>query len=222
MIRNKLPLFLFLALVAVGTLRAQSVQEMTQKGWVLTFDDEFGGNALDQNRWTVGYNKWGIINHELEAYVPDAFTLKDGVLSINAERRQAEYGGKMMDYTSGAITTLGKFQQEYGYFEARCKVPSGKGFWPAFWLLPTDLSWPPEIDIFEYIGDHKNVLYFHNHYKDGAGKHQAEGFSVQGGDYSLDFHTIAVDWEPESIVWYVDGKEVARSINAYCSVASSP
>jgi beta-glucanase (GH16 family) len=192
-------------------LLAQSVQEMTQKGWTLTFQDEFDGTVLDQSKWNLGYNHWGIINHELQAYVPDAFTVQGGLLSINAEHRQAEYGGKTMEYTSGAITTLGKFQQEYGYFEARCKVPSGKGFWPAFWLLPADLSWPPEIDIFEYIGDQKNTLYFHNHYKDGEGKHQAEGFQIEGPDYSVDFHTIAVDWEPEFIAWYVDGKEVARS-----------
>ena len=206
-----LPITAILCLLAVRNLGAQSVAEMTQNGWKLAFQDEFNGEALDQSKWVIGYNHWGIINHELQAYVPDAFTLKNGILNINAEHRKAEYGGKMMEYTSGAITTLGKFQQEYGYFQIRCRVPAGKGFWPAFWLLPTDLSWPPEIDIFEYLGDHDDTLYFHNHYKDAAGAHQAEGFEIKGPDYSRDFHAIAVDWEPGSIVWYVDGKEVARS-----------
>lgn len=201
----------FLCLPPVMNLRAQSIQEMTRKGWKLTFQDEFDCNALDQTKWTIGYNGWGIINQELEAYVPDAFTLKDGILNINAERRQAMYGGKMMDYTSGAITTFGKFQQEYGYFELRCKVPSGKGFWPAFWLLPVVHSGPQEIDIFEYLGDKRNTLYFHNHYKDETGRHRADGFQIKGPDYSLDFHTIALDWEPDFIAWYVDGKEAARS-----------
>ncbi len=200
-----------LCLLAAVHSHGQSVEDMARQGWSLTFQDEFDGAALDQSKWDIGYNHWGIINHELQAYVPDAFTFNDGILNINAARRQARYFGRTMDYTSGAITTLGKFQQEYGWFEIRCKVPSGNGFWPAFWLLPVDLSWPPEIDIFEYIGDQKDLLYFHNHWKNGTGQHRAEGFQIKGPDYSLDYHTVAVDWEPDFIAWYVDGKEAARS-----------
>ena len=101
------------------------------------------------------------------------------------------------------ITTLHSFSQRYGYFEMRAKLPRGKGIWPAFWLLPQDLSWPPEIDIMESIGD-PNTVYVTAH----STTKKAEGIKV--GVKGDGFHTFAVAWDPKLIVWYVDGAEVGR------------
>src|SRR5690242_15236708 len=114
------------------------------------------------------------------------------------------------DYTSGMISSFGHFAQQYGYFEIRAKFPAGKGYWPAFWLLPADKTWPPEIDVLEILGHEPDKVYLTNHWQT-AEKHESVGDSYKGPDFSADYHTFAVDWEPNEIVWYVDGVERFRS-----------
>ena len=178
-------------------------------GWRLTFDDEFDGSGLDTVKWIDSYPD-GVRTHsnqELEYYAPDGYRVDAGHLHLIGERR-AMAGH---EYTSGIVTTYGKFAQKYGWFEARVRVPRGKGYWPAFWLLPSDKTWPPEIDVLEVLGHEPNKVYLTNHYSDAQGKHQSHGGSFTGPDFSQDFHTFAVDWEPGLVVWYVDGVERFRS-----------
>ena len=181
-------------------------------GWKLTFDDEFSGATLDLSKWNP-QDPWGRVrNRELQAYVKDAFEERDGVLRVKAERRSAEYDGVMRQYTSGMITTYGKFAQKYGWFEIRCRVPKGNGFWPAFWMLPEPLGWPPEIDVLENLGEDTRTAYFTNHFTGPDGRHGSKGSGkVATPDLSADFHTYAVEWTKEAIVWYFDGVEKFRS-----------
>jgi len=203
-------LFLLPLLGLVTPADARTVDEMKQAGWVLAFDDEFDGPTLDSSKWTPHYTFDAIINHELQAYIPDAFPISDGILHITAKHEAGVQGGHTQQYTSGAMTTFGKFSQMYGYFEVRCKLPKGKGFWPAFWLLSDSKQWPPEIDIFENLGHENHKLHFTNHWKDPDGKNQGKGQETDGPDYTAGFHTIAVDWEPDAIIWYVDDVEQCR------------
>ncbi len=203
-------LFLLPILALASPLGAKTVDEMKADGWNLTFDDEFDGTALDATKWVPHYNYTAIINHELQAYIPDAFSFNNGILSINAKHEPGMQGGHQQQYTSGAMTTFGKFSQMYGYFEVRCKLPKGKGYWPAFWLLSDSNQWPPEIDIFENIGLEDKILHFTNHWKGPDGKNRGKGQQTTGPDYTADFHTIAVDWEQDKIVWYVDDVEQCR------------
>jgi beta-glucanase (GH16 family) len=180
-------------------------------GWTLTFADEFDGDKLDPTKWNPR-DPWGRErNSELQAYVPDAFKVKDGVLKIMAEKRKADYAGKTREYTSGMMSTYQKFAQKFGRFEIRCRIPKGKGLWPAFWLLPDPLGWPPEIDVLETLGHETNRAYFTHHWRDESRKHQSHGGHVDDGDLSAGFHTYAAEWSPEVIVWYLDGKEAFRS-----------
>ena len=180
-------------------------------GWRLTFCDEFEGSALDTQKWNPN-DPWGRErNHELQAYVKDAFEVRDGILRINADKHQAFYSGKQRAYTSGMMTTQGKFSQQYGRFEIRCRVPKGKGMWPAFWLLPEPLDWPPEIDVLEVLGHQPNKVYMTHHFRDGQKKHGSHGGSWRGPDFSAQFHQFAVEWSPKAIVWFVDGVERFRS-----------
>ncbi len=109
--------------------------------WKLTLDDEFNGTALDPKVWVTGYHFTDIINNEEQAYVPENVSVANGICTIKVEKRQAKNTdmdgntGALKEYASGAITTMGKWTQTYGYWEARVKMTSGPGTWPAYWLL---------------------------------------------------------------------------------------
>ena len=110
-------------------------------------------------------------------------------------------------YISATISSF-PFAQKYGVFAMSAKLPGGKGIWPAFWLLPADKSWPPEIDVMEVVGIEPSTLYTTLH-TNIPSKETAHG---QGTDTHLDlsaaFHEYAVDWGPERIDWYFDRKLV--------------
>lgn len=150
-------------------------------------------------------------NNELQAYVPDAFEVKDGILRIVAEEREAMYDGALREYTSGMMTTYEKFDQQFGWFEIRCRVPEGQGLWPAFWLLPMPLGWPPEIDVFEILGHETERIHFNHHFRGEEGRRASDGGYWDGPDFSENFHVIATEWNSDVIIWYVDGEERHRS-----------
>jgi beta-glucanase (GH16 family) len=143
--------------------------------------------------------------------VTNAFEVRDGVLRIVAQRGEATYAGKQRTYTSGMMTTYRKFSQQYGRFEIRCRVPKGKGMWPAFWLLPEPLAWPPEIDVLEILGHQPDKVYMTHHFREEERNHKSHGGSWTGPDFSAGFHEYAVEWTPERIFWLVDGIERFRS-----------
>jgi beta-glucanase (GH16 family) len=192
----------------VGAAR-KAIHAMDVKGWTLTFHDEFDEKALDTALWIDSYpdNVRTHSNNEQQYYATDGYALEKGLLRLKAERRPME----SMPYTSGMVTTYGKFAQQFGWFEIRCRMPKGKGMWPAFWLLPSNKTWPPEIDVLEVLGHETDKVYLTNHYSNAAGKHEGKGGFYKGPDFAAGFHTFAVDWEPSSILWYVDGIERYRT-----------
>ena len=113
-------------------------------------------------------------------------------------------------YVSGMITTKYSFSQLYGVFEMRARLPGGRGFWPAFWLLPSDNTWPPELDVFEVLGHETTKLYTAAHSK-ASGEHTATGGDMLVPDLSADFHRYAVEWQKDEIRWYFDGVEIERT-----------
>jgi beta-glucanase (GH16 family) len=132
----------------------------------------------------------------------------DGTLSIWARpSANSEIWG--YGYTSGMITTRESFSQTYGYFEIRAQLPQADGAWPAFWLLPMDWSWPPELDVMEVVGD-KRVTFTTAHWKDANQQHQHQGSSALTVDTADGFHTYGALWTGTDITWYIDGAEVAR------------
>jgi len=207
----------FKACLAMGAslwlaLACQGAGQIERPGWKLTFQDEFDGRALDLQKWNPN-DPWGRErNLELQAYVKDAFVVTNGILRIQAEKREAFYARKQRAYTSGMMTTYGKFSQQYGRVEIRCRVPKGKGLWPAFWLLPDPLGWPPEIDVLEILGHEPSKIYLTHHFRGDQGKRASSGGSWKGPDFSADFHEFAVEWSAEKIVWFIDGVERFRSV----------
>lgn len=170
-----------------------------------SFSDEFAAAPLNKSKWMTTYY-WGGRNNggtgERQYYADNAFNFINGRLMIRATK--TAQGG--FPYTSGMISSYGKFSQKYGYFEMRAKMPKGKGMWPAFWLLPDTGKWPPEIDIVEFLGHYTTTSYLTLHYINSSGKADGIGSYYAGSpDLTLDYHTYAVDWRPTSITWYVDG-----------------
>ena len=152
-------------------------------------------------------------NGEQELYVdrnfwkggegPIPFHVHDGYLDIIANPAPPALLPQLRGhgYTSGLITSQPSFSQLYGYFEMRAKVPDGKGMWPAFWLLPADETWPPEIDVLEAVSDPTRI-YMSTH----SSKQPTVG--VEGHVTPDAFHTYAVAWDASQIIFYIDGKQI--------------
>jgi beta-glucanase (GH16 family) len=202
----------------------QPSSSSTASKWKLAWSDEFSsraGSAPDSNIWgreigdgvAIGNPGWG--NDELEYYTDstaNAATDGHGNLAITVKAadgtQQCYYGP--CKYTSARLLTKNRFEIAYGRIEARIKVPRGAGLWPAFWMLGTDIdqvNWPQtgEIDIMEHVGRVPNRVFGTLH---GPGYSGGQSY---GGIYDLDqpvadaFHTFTIDWQPNKIVWYIDG-----------------
>jgi hypothetical protein len=121
------------------------------------------------------------------------------------------------EYTSGLVETRGKFAITYGRIEIRAKLPRTQGLWPAHWMLPDDGSWPPEIDIMECVGSQPNMITMSLHTGTWPGLYsQSEDFI--GPDYSADFHTFALEWEPKEMRWFIDGVKQFSTANSIPNV----
>lgn len=131
------------------------------------------------------------------------FFKENGMLYVRSQRRNFND----REYTSGRIDTKDKFQLLYGEVELRAKLPKGKGLWPSLWLLQhqcppacPSLTWPPELDIMQARGDLTNTVTFANHY----GRYPANSYTVSsfsGPDFTENFHTFKVIWDPNKIIW---------------------
>jgi beta-glucanase (GH16 family) len=185
----------------------------TRAGWKLVWSDEFEGAqsaSPDSTKWgfDVGGSGWGNQQLEYDTARPENASLSGhGELVLTA--RKESYMGNA--YTSARLQTKGKFEHAYGRFEARMKLPEGKGIWPAFWLLGADIdkaSWPNcgEIDIMENIGREGPRVYGTLHgpgYSGGASIGKPYDLP-SGASVSKDFHVYAIEWEDQVVRWYVD------------------
>ena len=147
-------------------------------------------------------------NGELEYYSDpsvgyDPFSVQNGVLDITAQPGANPDG---LPYESGIVTTEGDFSQLYGYFDMRAELPAGVGMWPAFWMLPQNLSGTNEIDVMEMFGADPTQYRLTDHSPaDGS----ASAF-VNTPDLSQGFHDYGVYWTPTSLSFYFDGAQVAN------------
>ncbi|MEI9406976.1 family 16 glycosylhydrolase [Mesorhizobium argentiipisi] len=200
-----------------------------KSGMTLSFSDEFNtlnlhnsqGGTWDTNFWWGAPNGSTLSrNGELQWYI-DAnygptssvhpFSVQNGVLSITAAQAPADIKPLInnYEYTSGILTTHDSFSQTYGYFEMKADLPEHAGAWPAFWLLPEDGSWPPELDVMEMYGQNPNSLLVTAH-TNQTGQHTTVGSTVNVMD-TAGFHTYGLLWTPDKLVWTYDGVQVAEA-----------
>ncbi len=192
--------------VAASAIQAAVTPVGQGPNWALTFNEDFNGTSLDRTVWRSDYFPNGG-NGEMQQYVSDNshnnYILQNGMMQITA--RKETLNGQ--PYTSGIIHTKSRFLQKYGYFEIRAQIPAGKGYWPAFWLLPDQDDWVPEIDVMEILGDQPGTTYMTLHYYNASRAYVQTQGVYTGPDCSTGWHTFAVDWEPTALTWYVDGIE---------------
>ena len=209
-------------------------------GYAAVFGDEFddadlsrinenaSGGRAGAPAWRSRYrqDRFTVINQEKQIYMDrdfrgksarplgvQPFDLSNSVLTITADRADPVTVSPFIlnfKYTSGCITSELTHWQTYGYFEMRARLPVGKGFFPAFWLLPKRIAWPPEIDIFESSGARPDAVHLgvilENHR--GADRWIEDVVSI--GD---SFHVYALEWTREQLVWSLDGKPVWQQPN---------
>ncbi len=210
--------FLFLVALMGNSVAAQA--QITYRK--LSFKDEFNKSAnspIDTGKWTaeIGGGGWG--NQELEYYtnsIENVYHNGQGSLVIKAIKLNPPlnltcwYGP--CQYTSARLVTKGKFEQKYGKFEARIKVPRGQGMWPAFWMLGNNIdtvSWPScgEIDILENIGREPLIVHGTIHGPGYSGGNSiGAAFSLANNQaFADDFHVYSTEWSENNIKFYVDG-----------------
>jgi beta-glucanase (GH16 family) len=181
----------------------------------LVWSDEFNGTGVNTGNWNLD-NGNPNVNNEKEYYQAANATVTGGNLVITA--RQQSMGGQ--PYTSSKLNSYGKFSITYGRIEARIKMPMVQGTWPAFWMLGNSINqgtpWPDcgEIDIMEHVNT-SNLNLGTMHWNGGGGHVQYGGnITTTPGD----FHVYAVEWDTQSIRWYVDNTlyvtgNIANNIN---------
>ena len=177
----------------------------------LVWSDEFDATTLNLDNWTYELGDgcpnlcgWG--NNELQEYTDDNHRLENGMLIISAKK------GSNSNYTSSRIITKGKKEFQYGRIEARVKVPSGAGMWPAFWALGNDIetnSWPNcgEIDIVEYVGKNPGQIFTSVHTPSSYGN-TVNSMITNVPNVEEDFHNYAVEWNENFIDFFFDDTRV--------------
>jgi len=222
-IKKRYVISLCFTLLLVGNL-------VFAQDYTLVWSDEFEGSEVDTNNWSFqigdgtseGIPGWG--NNELEYYRAENATVDSGYLIITA--KEESYGGK--NYTSARLRTIHKGDFLYGKFEARIKLPTGQGMWPAFWMLPTEQfygGWAAsgEIDIMEAVNI-PTTIYGTIDFGDEWPGNVSSGAVYTDGDtdFSEDFHIYTFEWKPDTLKWYVDGNLFTTKISWWSSGGSFP
>jgi beta-glucanase (GH16 family) len=194
------------------------------EGYSLIWSDEFNDGAVNLSNWVyetgdgTAYGLpagWG--NSELQLYTTqqeNSGIETDGEISSLYLRATGDAAG---GYSSAKLTTNKLFSMHFGRIDVKAKMPSGKGLWPAIWMLGDNkgqIDWPGcgEIDIVEILGDEPNKMYSTLHYTNSEKKHgQLQGSNtLSSGTYANAYHVYSLDWTPEALAFSIDGVAFQR------------
>ena len=195
--------FLILCLVMVSTACAQDK---------IIFEEDFNSDTLNMEIWNYEEGDgcpnlcgWG--NNEKQIYNRDYVALEDGKLVITAEKKDDTY-------YSGKINSKDNVEFTYGVIEVKAKLATGKGLWPAIWMLGADISevgWPAsgEIDILEYIGKEPGIVFTSLHTPASHGN-TINTKKTKVANIEEGYHTYKAVWTPDYIEFFVDGDQLYR------------
>jgi beta-glucanase (GH16 family) len=199
-------------LLAACAGRSNGIQSPTAPtgGWTLAWSDEFDRPGLpDAARWD--YEEGLIRNQELQYYTRarmENARVENGNLVI--ETRREDFRGAR--YTAASLVTRGRESILYGKVEIRARLPRGRGMWPALWMLGEDIAtvgWPRcgEIDIMEHVGFEPGRVHGTVHteaYNHVRGTQR--GSQIDVGELYDTFRVYSVEWRPDRIEFFVDGR----------------
>ena len=184
------------------------------EGYTLVWNDEFDYEGTPKSDWIIENQKAGWVNNELQTYTSkqidgkSTLEVKDGFLHVNC------FKGSDGKIYSGRMNAKPSTGWQYGYVEARINLPSGKGTWPAFWMMPSNVDWTNdpwpycgEIDIMEEVGVVKNEVSSSIHtgnYNHTIGTQKTHAMTLPDAEGA--FHVYAVEWDENMLTTYVDGK----------------
>jgi len=211
--------------------------------WVICFEDNFDNNEIDFTKWKVPYQgvirdfnfgseKQWYVNTGSIPNIPISNNIEVSNGNLNITTRKEVVNGSYIDWTLIPPATINsnfnytsaqlesKYRFGYGIYEIRCKIPKGKGFWPAFWLYNGYNS--AELDIFEFWNEYScsdvykpdllsSVVNTNMHYQQinsGVTTQSCSDKVGEGTDYSEDFHIFTFEWDPFKARWYIDGELV--------------
>lgn len=198
----------------------------TDAPWQLVFSDDFDGDSLDRDKWMTWY-PYGengsdqcsfcrTHGDEGQIYRDENIEVKNGVLRLIARKEAGSWYDLPRQHSSGMVHSRQSFT-DYARYEIRCKIPSGEGFWPAFWVF----GWSTEIDVFEFGTGEPDRLYTGFFKNLSGGKNLHMSYDYSGPDFSGDFHTIAAQYEPFFIHLEVDSVRV-HTFSRYYTLDGSP
>ena len=218
------------------------------KRWEMVFSEEFNGTSLDTTKLTPCFD-WNYgsctesFNTGKERYLPSQVQVSNGTAKLVAEPLSPPYASSgcyqgQCTYKAGLVSTARPradngsqylFPFTYGYVESRMKFPGTAGFFTAFWMLPTNpsYSYNTEIDIVEILGGHPDTIFMNYHYNargtsytPNKGLHNNGACAVK--DYSTDWVTFGMDWQPTHIAWYIDGVKCGQFDGNTTTIESGP
>lgn len=220
----------------------------TGRHWEVTFFEEFDGDELDTTKLSPCFD-WNItsctrsFNSGRERYLPSQVQLSNGTAKLVAEPLSPPYPSTacfedQCTYKAGLLSTARPraddgsdylFPFTYGYIESRMKFPATKGFFTAFWMLPTEPTYvySTEIDIVEILGEFPDSIFMTYHYDDRQESYSAGGGLHENGacevrDYSTDFVRFGLDWQRNHIAWYIDGVKCGQFNGDETTIESGP
>ena len=227
-------------MIAALLLAAAQLATPPAAEWRLVWSDEFDGQSIDRRKWDFDVDCAGGGNDERQCYTARSAnaSVRDGMLTITA-RREAYRGPAAMHgdtngvagattakaFTSARLVTRGRASWRYGRIEVRARLPLGQGSWPAIWMLPERWRYGPwprsgEIDIMEAVnlgtpcqacsGGHENHVLGTIHFGDRPPHNKYLSTDVQLTGAIGGFHVYRVEWNPNQIIWSVDGKAYAE------------
>lgn len=219
-----------------GLPQQVSKKQIDMSKFTMTWNDEFDGETVDSSKWG---SEWWVVKRKGGFWHEDMAKVEDGNLVISAEYKneplENRYYEKWHDsinfdeygpgYYSTILTTRNKFEQCYGYFEVRCKLPAATGLWSAFWMMNEGVynvdgsgDDGTEIDVFEsmYYKDHNwggDAVVSGVHYDgyDEGHQHASIGkFFIENDPYK-EFNTYGVEWNENEYIFYINGRETGRT-----------
>ena len=224
---------LLVILLVLSGCTKEPRSEFVPEGYDLAFSDEFETLSLDPDadgsgNWTTWWDGWEVRHlqgNNDKAWKGDASYVGEGEQPIGTVLHEVTGDGNLklygmptppeildavndFPYVAGMISSRNSFSLTYGYFEVRARFEVSKGMHWALWLLPSDDSWPPEIDMVEVVGHQPDQAHMNAH---GTGE-QGE-FISNRIESAADFHTYGFEWTEEEMIWTLDGQEMKRRSN---------